>query len=91
MKSFVVLIDDDSEENAKKLSELAKKHNIESVPLTIFDGVAGPPKYKIAKDAETTVLLWKGRSVKKNHALAKGKLDKKATAAIVKDTAAILN
>ena len=51
----------------------------------MFDGVAGPEKYKISKDAETTVLLWKGQTVQSNHAFAKGKLDKDGTAAIMKD------
>ncbi|NQV25972.1 MAG: hypothetical protein HQ518_16555 [Rhodopirellula sp.] len=60
------------------------------MPLTMFDGITGPEKYKISKDAETTVLLWKGRSVKANHAFAKDKFNKDSTAAVLKDLDKIL-
>lgn len=51
----------------------------------MFDGIAGPAKYNISKDAETTVLLWKGLTVQTNHAYAKGKFDKDSSAAVLKD------
>jgi hypothetical protein len=90
MKSFVVLLTNDPDADEAKLEALAKKHNIKAVPLTMFDGVAGPAKYKISKDAETTVLLWKGLSVKANHAFAKGKFKKESTVAVLKDLDKIL-
>ncbi|GAB4150857.1 MAG: hypothetical protein Tsb009_25930 [Planctomycetaceae bacterium] len=91
MAAFVVLLTDDPDADEAKLKALAKKHGIKNVPLTLFDGVAGPPRYKIAKDAEVTVMMWKRISVKANHAFAKGKLDKKGIDAVVKSTAKILN
>ena len=56
----------------------------------MFDGVAGPENYKISKDAETTVLLWNGLTVKANHAFAKGKFKKESTVAVLKDLDKIL-
>ncbi len=91
MAAFVVVLTDDPEATETKLKELAKKHGIKNVPLTLFDGVAGPPKYKIAEDADVTVLMWKKHSVKSNHAFGKGKLNKKSVAAVVKSTAKILD
>lgn len=85
LKSFVVLLTNDPDADEKKLEAIAKKHEIKSVPLTMFDGVTGPDSYKISKDAETTVLLWKGLTVQSNHAYAKGKFDKKGTDAVLKD------
>jgi len=90
LRAFVILLTDDPDAAEGKLKALAKKHNIKNVPLTIFDGVAGPPSYKISQDAEVTVLLWRGAVVKVNHAFSKGKLDKKAVSAVVKSTATIL-
>ena len=90
MRSFVILLTNDPDVDGPKLEALAKKHGIKAVPLTMFDGVAGPEKYKISKDAETTVLLWKGLSVKSNHAFAKGKFNKDSTAAVLKDLDKIL-
>jgi hypothetical protein len=56
----------------------------------MFDGVAGPENYKISKDAETTVLLWNGLTVKANHAFAKGQFKKESTVAVLKDLDKIL-
>ncbi len=91
MKAFVVVLTDKPEEQEKSLPEVAKKHNIKSVPLTVFDSPAGPPNYKIAKDAEVTVMMWNKSEVKANQAFAKGKFDKKAVEGVVADTAKILN
>ena len=90
MRAFVVLLAEDADAAAPKLEALAKKQGIKNVPLTIFDGASGPPSYKIAKDAEVTVLLWKGQRVKANHAFGKGALDKKGTEAIIADAPKIL-
>ena len=92
MVAFVVLLTDDPDAAEGQLKEFADKNGIKNTPLTIFDGPAGPEKYKIAEDAEVTVHLWVGpKEVKANHAFAKGKLDKKGIAGIISDTGKILN
>jgi hypothetical protein len=90
MAAFVVVLSEDADKAAPKLAELAKKHGIKNVPLTIFDGESGPGDYKIAKNADVTVMMWNKMSVKANYALEKGKLDAAATKKIVADTATIL-
>lgn len=90
MASFVVLLTEDADEVAPKLEALAEKQKIANTPLTIFDGVAGPPNYKIGKDADVTVLMWRGLEVKVNHALAKGELKADTIKKIVADTSEIL-
>ena len=91
-EAFVVLLTDDPDSAEAQLKEFADKHGIENTPLTIFDGVAGPRNYKIAEEAEVTVNLWVGaKEVKVNHAFAKGQLDKDGIAAVIADTAKILN
>lgn len=90
MKAFVVLLAEDADAAAPKLEKLAKDQGIKNVPLTIFDGESGPESYKIAKDADVTVLMWKGLSVKANHAFKKGELNDKGIEAIVADGPKIL-
>lgn len=90
MASFVILLSNDADGDEAKLKALAEKAGIKHVPLTIFDGVAGPPNYKIAEDAEVTVLHWLGRKTVVNHAFAKGKLDKDGVKNVVESTAKIL-
>ena len=75
----------------KKLKEFAKKHKLKNTPVTIFDGVAGPPKYKISKDADVTVMMWVGQKVKANHAFENGKLNKSSIKKVLADTSKILS
>ena len=90
MAGFVVVLTEDPDAAAPKLEEIAKAKDIENVPLTIFDGEAGPPSYKIAQDADVTVLMWKGLEVKANHAFKKGELNEAKIKEIVSDTSKIL-
>ena len=90
MRAFVVLLTEDADAANKQLAELAEKHGIKGTPLTVFDSVAGPNNYKIAKDADVTVLLWNKRIVRANHAFAKDKLDKDGIKAVVADVSKIL-
>src|SRR5215218_8156583 len=69
--AFVVLMTDDDKAEAK-LKELAEKENLKKVVLMV-DNPAGPSDYKIAKDADVTVLLYEKKEVKKNFAYEKGK------------------
>ena len=90
MASFVILLSNDPDADEAKLKTLAEKAGIKHVPLTVFDGIAGPPNYKIAEDAEVTVLHWLERKTVVNHAFAKGKLDKDGVKKVVDSTAEIL-
>ncbi len=90
MAAFVVVLTEDPDTTAPKLEELAKKQGIKNVPLTIFDGEAGPGNYKIAKDADVTVLMWKGLEVKSNHAFKKGELNAGKVKEVVADASKIL-
>ena len=90
MAAFVVHLTDDPDASEETLKKLAKKHGIKNVPLTNFDGLAGPPDYKIAEEADVTVLMWVKGTVKVNFALRKGELTKKKIKEIVAATAKIL-
>ena len=91
MRGFVVLLTDDPDAAEGEVKAFAAKHGIKNVPLTIYDGVAGPSNYRIAKDAEVTVNMWVGLKSKANHAFAKGQLNQDEIAKVVADTAKILN
>ena len=91
MAAFVVLLTEDIEKQRGTLEGLAKTQKIQNTPLTIFDGVAGPPAYKITKDAEVTVMMWVGGELKVNQALKKGELSDAKIASILKETNKILN
>jgi len=90
MAAFVVVLTEDPDAVEPKLESLAKDSKIASTPLTIVEGDAGPPEYKLAKDAEVTVMMWVDSEVKVNQSFAKGKLDKKAVDGLVAETKKIL-
>ena len=90
MSGFLVLLSEDPDADEGKLVAFAEQHGIKNLPLTLFDGVAGPPNYKLAKEAEVTVTMWTKKKVKANHAFAKGGLDAAAIKKVVADTSKIL-
>ena len=79
MAGFVVLLTEDPDAAEAKLKEFAEKHGIKNMPLTTYGSSSGPPSYKIAKDADVTVMMWRQINVKANHAFEKGGLDKDAS------------
>lgn len=90
LKAFVVLLSEDPEADEEKLIRLTRKHRIRNVPLTLFDGIAGPPKCRIAEKAAVTVMLWHDQEVKANHAFAAGQFDQAGIDAVLRSTAKIL-
>lgn len=91
LSAFVVYLTDDPDAAEKDLAKVAEKNKIANVPLTIFDGEAGPPEYKLAEKAETTVLMWTGGKVKVNQGFAKGTLKKAKVKTVAGQTSKILD
>jgi len=89
MGSFVVFLNDD-EGFKDKLTALAEKEGIKSLILTTMSNASGPPAYKVAKDAEVTVVLYNKRRVEANHTFRKGELNSQAVEKIVGDLKKIL-
>ncbi len=78
---------DDVIAGAKKFGQQHKVKNIALVvPRPSFNG---PPSFKVNEQAELTVMLYKGRRVVGNHAVAANKLDDKKVADIVKEATAL--
>jgi hypothetical protein len=90
MAGFVVFLTNNPDTLEGKLQSVARDQKIAAVPLTLIEGLGGPPAYKVAKDAEVTVMMWVGGEVKVNHVFKKGALDKAAVEKVVADTGKIL-
>ncbi len=91
MGAFVVLLTDKPEAEAKNLKQAAGKLGIKHTPLTVFENANGPSKYKIAKGADITVMMWVESDVKVNHAMKVADLNATSIAKIISDTKEILN
>ena len=88
MGSFVVFLSDKEGLN-KQLAAIAKKNALKHVVLSI-DEPASVSDFKVAKDADVTVVLYTKHIVKANHAFKKGELTDKAIEKIVADLPKIL-
>lgn len=88
MGSFVVFLNDE-ESLEKKLKELATKEGIKTTVLAV-DNPAGPQGYKIAKEADVTVVLYTKRKVQVNYAFGKGELKESDVEKIVADISKIV-
>ena len=89
MGSFVVVLVADADKKEAELKKLAEKEGLKKVALTI-DSPAGPSGYKIAKDADVTVLLYVNKTVKKNFAFKKGELTDAKAEEVLKELPSIL-
>ena len=88
MGSFVVFLSD-STDLESKLKEVADKAGIKHTILAV-DNPAGPQAYKVAKDADVTVVLYTNHKVKANYSFAKGQLNDKNIDTIVASVAKII-
>ena len=90
LKSFVVVLTDNPDKTAAALKAMAAEHKIKHVPLTLVAEPDGPPDYEIAKDADVTVMMWRGSKVVVNHAYKKGGLTGAEVDKIIADLPRIL-
>ena len=71
------------------MKELAAKEGLKKIVLSI-DNPSGPKDYKVAKDADVTVVLYTRQQVKVNYAFKKGELKDKDIDKIVSEVSKIL-
>ena len=90
MAGFVVLMSDSPDKAAPSMEAAAKKHKIEQMPLTTFNGTEGPEGYKINSKADITVMMWVEGKVKVSQGMSKSDLNKETIAKLVKETGTIL-
>jgi len=88
MGSFVVFLSD-KEGLKEQLADAAKKQGLKHLVVGI-DAPAGPEGFKVAADAELTVVLYREHDVKANHAFRKGELTAAASEKVLADLPKIL-
>lgn len=88
MGSFAIFCSD-SESLGTTLKDVAKSNKLKAFVLAI-DDVKGPEPYKIAKDADVTVVLYTKSKVVANYAFRKGEMKSSDVEKIVADVAKIV-
>jgi hypothetical protein len=91
LTAFVNMIGSDAEKLKTQAAEFATEHKIKRVALVVpEDAENGPPDFKIAPEADVTVICYKEGTVKANHALAKDALCCETIDAIVEDSESLV-
>ena len=67
------------------LAKWAQDKGLKGVPAGAYEDVDGPPAYKLAKDADVTVMLFVKEKVVANFAFRAGELDDKAIEKLMKN------
>lgn len=70
------------DEMSDSVAEFAEKHGVENVALTVSDQ-KNAEKFKVNPEAKVTVMHYKGKKVKSNHAVPPGGLNDAAIEEIV--------
>jgi hypothetical protein len=84
LTAFVNMIGADAESLKKAAADFVSKHDIKRVAFVVpEDAKDGPENFKIAPDADLTVICYKEGKVEANHAFAPGGLSDEKIDAIV--------
>lgn len=86
--SFVVFLDE-SDKLRDELAAAAKKNGWQKIIVSTF-APQGPEGFKVAGDADLTVMLYREHEVKANHAFRQGELTAAASEKILADLPKIL-
>jgi hypothetical protein len=84
LRGWVTFLNDDQVTFDPLVVDWAKKHAIRNVPMAVFEDIAGPPTYKLNRDADVTVLLFTKHKVVNNFAFRAGELNDDRIADVVK-------
>lgn len=90
LRAWVTFLHDDQPTLDPKVVDWGKKHAVRTLPLGVFEDTQGPPAYKLAKDADVTVLLFVKKKVVSNFAFRAGELTDAKAAEIMKALPGIL-
>jgi hypothetical protein len=91
LMGFVNMIGADAESLEKASADFVAKHGIKRLAFVVpEDAENGPPDFKIAPDADLTVVCYKEGKVKANHAFAKGGLTDEKIDAVVEASCSLV-
>lgn len=84
LRGWVSFLSEDQPGLDPKVVEWGKTHAIRNLPLGIYEDNEGPVSYKLAHDADVTVILFVKRKVVANFAFREGELTEEKAADVMK-------
>jgi len=90
LRAWVTFVSDDQTSLDPKVVRWSQKHATGNVPLAVFEDVDGPPAYRLARDADVTVLLSTRQQVVANFAFRPGELTEERVNEVLRALARIV-
>jgi hypothetical protein len=90
LRAWVTFLSDDQLSLDPRVVQWAKDHALRNVPLGVFEDIGGPPSYRLARDADVTVLCFVKQKVVANFAFREGELNPAKTTEVMKTLPRIL-
>jgi hypothetical protein len=90
LRAWITFLSDDQPGTDPKVVHWSQKQGIRQVPLGIFEDAAGPPSYRLSRDADVTVVLFVKQQVVSNFAFRAGELTDEHIAEVLKAVPAIV-
>jgi hypothetical protein len=84
LRAWVTFLSDDQTSLDPKVVKWGQKHATGNVPLAVFEDLGGPPSYRLAHDADVTILLSVRQRVVANFAFRPGELTEAGVAEVLR-------
>jgi hypothetical protein len=84
LRSWITFLSDESKDLEDKVVKWGRTHGLRGMDLGIFEDADGPPSYKLARDADVTVILYVKRRVIADFAFRDGELTEERIAEVLK-------
>jgi hypothetical protein len=84
LRGWVTFLSDDQPAMDPKVVQWGQQHAVRNLPLGVFSDSAGPPSYRLARDADVTVMLFVKQKVAANFAFRPGELTEERISEILK-------
>ncbi len=84
LRAWVTFLSDDQPALDPEVVRWGQKHAVRNLSLGVFEDAGGPPSYRLARDADVTVLLFVKQKVTANFAFRTGELTEDKVAEVLK-------
>src|SRR6266851_3600173 len=84
LRSWVTFLSEPSKDLEDKLVKWGRTHGVRNIDIGVFEDADGPPSYKLAGDADVTVILYVKRKVVADFAFRTGELTEERIAEVLK-------
>jgi hypothetical protein len=84
LRAWVTFLSDDQPALDPQVVQWSQKYALRQLPLGVFEDAGGPPSYRLARDADVTVLCFVKQKVVANFAYRSGELTDDRIADVVK-------